>query len=70
MSSNGEKIDIYSGEPKEVLGLLKIEGESYALVRWTNGPAYVPYTFMRENFGRLLVDFYAKNSRFKTVRDK
>lgn len=57
--------DIYSGQPEQVLGLLKINEQSHVLVRWTHGDAYVPYDFLKKKFPMLLLDYFQARSEFR-----
>lgn len=55
-----------NGEPTDIIGLIKIRGEDYVLVQWGQiGKVYIPYQFMRDNFGELVLDYYQTRSRFK-----
>lgn len=58
---------ILEGEPKEVLGFVRVEKEYFLLVRWTTGKVYMSYDFMREHFPIMVMDYYSKNLEFRSL---
>lgn len=52
---------IIKGEPLRILGLVKREGQTLVLMRWTTGDSYVPYELARKHFAKLLLEYLCAN---------
>lgn len=54
------------GEPKDIIGLVEIEGSVYVLVEWDQvGQAYIPYQFMKKHYAIMVLDYFQHRGRFK-----
>lgn len=54
-----------NGEPIEVAGVIKSEGNILLLFKTTTGSVYLPYDFVKQHFKDLLLEFILKHSKFK-----
>lgn len=66
--SNERRQLVPDGEPKEILSLLKINGQSFALVLWGSRRVYVPYEFIIKHYNKLFIKYIAKNATFVKVK--
>lgn len=61
----------YNITPDGMIGLLKIDSEDYALVKWQNPgrQAYVPYEYMKRKYPGMVMKFLTKKVSFKRITD-
>lgn len=53
--------DLKEVEPERVIGIVKITGQDFALVVWTNKKKYyVPYQFLRKQYPNLLISYFQR----------
>lgn len=56
--------------PEKVLGIIEIKSQTYVLIKWHSfGKAYCPYNFVRENWPKLLSDYYKPTATVRLYRN-
>lgn len=56
-----KKSKLLEGTPSKVLGFVKMDDQLHALVKWTTGQAYMPYDYVKEYHGDMLLKYFIEN---------